>query len=291
MKLGISGQALGPVMSFRDIVALGKQLDIYDYEIWPVNAPGEGEDYAHRDVKEIARIQNGEGIQVHCVTLGAAFNPYSWASAQDYEKLMRSAVDAAAELGAGIVNHYCYHLNMASEHDFRHLEACWRRPLEHAKAVHVRLALENEAHDGTRTPEMMRAILDYFDDPFFLTNFDATNYLHASCEAFPAAYDILKDKIGYVHLKNGCLFRPGAGQRADCRGAAMSGHYNPLPIQYALLSDGAVNIAGLLNRLKEDGVYDGLCTFEPHAHTPEAVKEFYEKDTRWLRSLGFFSNK
>ena len=85
MKLGISGQALGDVMSFREIVRIGKALDITDYEIWPVNAPGDGEDYTDRDVQEVARVQDGEGVRVRCVTLGAAFNEEACRTAQGYE--------------------------------------------------------------------------------------------------------------------------------------------------------------------------------------------------------------
>ena len=36
MKLGISGQALGEVMSFADIVKLGKKYGVTEYEIWPL---------------------------------------------------------------------------------------------------------------------------------------------------------------------------------------------------------------------------------------------------------------
>ena len=46
MKLGISGQALGEVMSFADIVKLGKKYGVTEYEIWPCNA---GADWDYRE--------------------------------------------------------------------------------------------------------------------------------------------------------------------------------------------------------------------------------------------------
>lgn len=287
MKLGISGQALGDVMSFEQIVQMGKKYGIADFEIWPSNAPGEGAGYEGRNVKEVARVCAGEGAQVHCVTLGAAFDPEATRRPEGYAKLLMGALDAAKELGATVVNHYCYYISLSEEHDYARMERYWAEPLRHAREIGVKLALENEAHDGTRTPEDMLRVLRHFDDPFFLTNYDATNYLHASCEGYPAGYELLKPYLGYVHLKNGCLYRPGAGQPEYNRGATMSGHHNPLPIQYCPLPDGAVNIPGLLSRLQEDGSYDGLCTFEPHTR-PEHVEEFYARESRWLRSLGFF---
>ena len=58
------------------------------------------------------------------------------------------------------------------------------------------MALENEAHDCTSTPEKMRRILEYFNHPNFKTNFDAVNYFHASCEGFPGAYKALPHLSG-----------------------------------------------------------------------------------------------
>ena len=92
--------------------------------------------------------------------------------------------------------------------------------------------LENEAHDATRRPELTAAIMEHFQDEAFRTNLDAVNYFHASEEGFPAAYEILKPYIGYVHLKNACLYREGAGQPRENEGAPMSGIYagRPIPV-------------------------------------------------------------
>lgn len=67
----------------------------------------------------------------------------------------------------------------------------------------------------------------------------------------------------------------------------MSGHYAPMPIQYASIEDGCVNIAGLLRRLQNDGLYNGACTLEPHTQ-PQYVEPFYACETTALRKLGFF---
>ncbi|MGI5894943.1 MAG: sugar phosphate isomerase/epimerase family protein [Candidatus Merdivicinus sp.] len=287
MKLGISGQALENVHTFSEIAAIGKRYGVTHFEIWPSNVSGEGAGYEKRDVSEIRKIAQELDITIACVTLGAAFQADAWNSPEEYADLLMSAIEAAKELDCHTVNHYCYALNRSEEVDFSVLERAWLKPLEMAKKSGVVLCLENEAHDATRTPEGMRSILSHFEDDHFKTTFDATNYLHASCEAFPAAYEILKPYIGYVHLKNGCLYRPEAGQESKDRGGPMSGHYAPSPIQYAPLPDGAVNIAGLVQRLKEDDQYHGVCTLEPHT-VPERVEMFYERETGWLRQLGYF---
>lgn len=286
MKLGISGQALGGVLPFADIVALGKQYGVTEYEIWPCNA-GADCDYAEGGLEDVKQVMREEGVRICCVTLGAGFSPEAAADPGRYAAWLLHAVEAAAELGAPVVNHYCGALSPGDSPDFPVLEQCWRAPLERAERLGVTLALENEAHDCTSTPEKMLRILEYFSHPNFKTNFDAVNYFHASCEGFPRAYEVLRPFIGYVHLKNACLYDPRAGQPEDNRGAPMSGLYAPAPIQYAPIPEGAVNIPGLLTRLEQDGEYTGVCTLEPHT-TPEHVEEFYAEESAWLRGLGFF---
>ncbi len=284
MKLGISGQALGGVMTFEQIVRMGKSYGVHDFEIWPINAPGSGAGYAHRDIGEIKRVLEGEGVRIGCVTMGDAFDEAAVADEAGYVSALCSAIEAAKALNAPTVNHYCFHISR-NEPDFARMERYWRRPLALATELDVTLALENEAHDATRTPERMLAVMQHFDHARFKTNYDATNYFHASCEAYPAGYEILKDHIGYVHLKNGCLYRPG--MPPENTGAPMSGIHEPSPIQYTPIPDGAVNIAGLIVRLMEDRQYDGLCTLEPHTR-PEFVEAFYARECAHLHSLGFF---
>ena len=286
MKLGISGQALGDVMSFGDIVKLGKKYGVTDYEIWPCNT-GVACDYAQGDLEGIQKVMRDEDVRIFCVTQGAGFSPEAVADPAVYAEYLIHAVDAAAELGAQVVNHYCGNISSSDLPDFDVLEQYWRGPLEHAEKRGVTLVLENEAHDSTSTPRKMRRILEHFRHPRFRTNFDAVNYFHASCEGFPGAYEVLRPFIGYVHIKNACLYDPEADQPAYNRGMPMSGLYAPAPIQYTTILEGAVNIPALLTRLEQDGEYTGVCTLEPHT-TPEHVEEFYARESAWLRSLGFF---
>lgn len=286
MKLGISGQALGNVKSFREIVQIGKRLDIENFEIWPCNVEVSA-DYGDADASRITSLLKEEHVTVDCVTLGAAYDKDICSSPKTYEELLYHAIEFAARIGAKLVNHYCYWISREEIPDLHRMEEFWAGPLDFAKREGICLVLENEAHDSTRTPESMRTILDHFHDPFFKTNYDVTNYYHASCEGFPAGYEILKPYIGYVHLKNGCLYREGAGQPDPHRGMPMSGLYAPTPIQYAPIPDGAVNIAGLLFRLQEEKSYSGTCTLEPHTQ-PDFVEDFYRRESNWLRALGFF---
>lgn len=287
MNLGISGQALGEVIDFEAIVNMAAKYDISHFELWPCNVPGAGFGYGDRDIDVICEIMGRKDIAIDCVTMEAAFCEQAVENPQYYAGLLTGAIDAAVKVGAKLVNHYCYFINLEEEPNFERMEAFWREPLNYAKEKGITLVLENEAHDATRRPQLMAAIMEHFHDNAFRTNLDAVNYFHASAEGFPAAYEILKPWIGYVHLKNACLYREGAGQPREHQGAPMSGVFSGRPIQYAPIPDGSVNIAGLLNALTEDGVYTGTCTLEPHT-VPECAEMFYERESRWLRGLGYF---
>lgn len=286
MKLGISGQALGDVMSFGDIVKIGKKYGVRDYEIWPVNV-GAGNDYSVVELDGLKALIKTEDIKIHCVTLGCAFSAEAVKSPDIYGEYLMSAIDAAKELGATVVNHYCGEINPHENADFNRLEKYWRAPLLYAEKNGITLALENEAHDCTRTPEKMLKIMEYFNHKNFKTNFDAVNYFHASCEGFPQAYQVLKPYIGYVHIKNACLYSAAQNQPEYNMGAPMSGYHAPNPIQYTPIPHGAVNIPALLSEIESDGEYKGICTLEPHT-TAEHVEEFYARESTWLRQLGFF---
>lgn len=287
MNLGISGQALGDVMDFEAIVDIGLKYGIRHYELWPCNVPGTGFGYRDRKIENVCEVIRRKEVVIDCVTMEAAFCEAAVESPEYYADLLMGAIDAAVAVGAKLVNHYCYFINLDEKPDFERMERFWNRPLAYAKEKHVTLVLENEAHDATRRPELTAAIMAHFQDEAFKTNYDAVNYFHASAEGFPAAYEILRPYIGYVHLKNACLHREGAGQPKENEGAPMSGIYAGRPIQYAPIPDGSVNIAGLVHALKEDGLYMGTCTLEPHT-TPECAEAFYERETKWLRELNLF---
>ncbi|MDD3278065.1 MAG: TIM barrel protein [Lachnospiraceae bacterium] len=287
LQLGISGQALGEVMEFEKIVELAAKYDIRHFELWPCNVPGTGFGYRDRDISVIQRIQKEKDIVIDCVTLEAAFCEQAVETPEYYTELLKGSIDAACAVGAKLVNHYCYFINLDEKPDFERMDAFWLPALAYAKEKGITLVLENEAHDATRRPELTAAIMEHYQDAAFLTNYDATNYFHASAEAFPAAYEILKPYIGYVHLKNACIHREGAGQPKENLGAPMSGVFEPASIQYAVIPEGSVNVAGILTQLLKDGIYTGTCTLEPHT-TPECVEHFYQVESTWLRERGYF---
>ena len=292
MQLGISGQALGREKNLEEILEILQKFRVDAVEFWPFNVPLKGESlefqesrYEGRDVEEAKELVDQFEMEVACVTLGSFSKDFA-SDVDTYSSSLRYAVEVAKELGASVVNHYCYNIAMERGMGRKDLLPYFEPALNKAEELDVTLALENEAHDATRTPEGTLEIIETMDSDNFKTNFDATNYYHASQEAFPYAYDLLQDHIAYVHLKNGCIYNEKASHIEESKGQIMTGVRNPNYIYYPPIPEGAVNIDGLLSRLEEDG-YDGFCSLEPHT-TPENVVKYYEEETEYLRDKGFF---
>lgn len=293
MKLGISGQALSKTRTLEEVLQVLQRFQVNAIELWPENIPAmAGEQYMKgayrgRDIQKAKEILNRYSVDVACVTMGGAFNRDLVMGVEGYARELVYAVEAARELGAKLVNHYCYHICLMDEAlDMGRIIKYFEPAVKKAEELDITLVLENEAHDATRTPEGMLAIVRAVDSSRFKVNFDATNFYHASCEGFPHAYEVLKSHIGYVHLKNGCIFHVGSGHDEYAKGSIMTGVNEGKYIYYPPLPRGAVNMDGLLYRLEMDG-YGGYCTLEPHT-TPEQVEQYYCEEVAYLRKKMLF---
>jgi len=291
MKTAASGFLLADTHSLEDIVVALGRYGLRRIELWPQNIPvldpampHLANRYEGRDVDAARETLANAGVEAVCLALDGAFNPLAGDPAE-YVRSFLHALDVCTELGIGLLNHYCYNFALASDADYRPFLRMLAPVIEKAEALGVTLVLENEAHDATSSPQRMREIIEAADSPAFMTNFDVVNYYQASWEGFPSAYDLLKPYIRYVHLKGGCLAGP-ASTIADSVGGALTGSRAPGAIYYPPLPDGAVNIAGLADRLHADG-YDGYCTIEPHTSVAWA-DHYFRIETDYLRRLGVF---
>lgn len=292
MELAISGETLGSVLPLEKILEIIKGYGVTAIEIWPENIPVlEGKSlvhkrlYANRDIKRAKDILDAAGVKAACICFGAGFEKALAKDRELYASELKRAVQAAHELGAKVVNHYCYYVAMGDSFSIDELKAYYAEAIKEAEKYQIYLALENEAHDITRNPLQMRKIIEAMGSEYFKTNYDATNYYQAGYEGFPYAYEVLKDMIVHVHIKNGCINHPEYGHREECKGGPMTGLLSGEDIYYPVSSDGAVNVDGLLRRLVRDG-YQGFCSLEPHT-TPEVCMEYYKAETEYLYQRGF----
>jgi sugar phosphate isomerase/epimerase len=289
IKLAMSGEALSQDLTLEKALELTRMHDFRYFELWAQNCVSNGGSlhprlFVNRDIHKTAQLFYNSEVQVACVAFGGAFHQEIVTDETLYVHELIRAIEIAAALNAQLVNHYVNLVSPQFEIDFDVLDRYFSKPIKRAEELGIVLVLENEAHDVTHTPENVLSIIRHFNSDHFKSNLDATNFYQASIEAFPYSYQVLKDEIRYVHIKNGCLFDPDAGHLDAWKGGQMSGYHSDHSIYYTLPDQGAVNITGLINRLKQDQ-YSGFITLEPHS-TLENVMAYYEIAIPLMRSLG-----
>ncbi len=278
MKLAINAQMLASRHTLAEAADLVRSLGVEAIEIWPQNIPGgsttaERERYEQKDVIQAGRILQNAGITVACVTLG--FNAMKQCLAGGVATgtaALQGAVDAACQLGARIVN--CYMIGIPKDLFI----AAAKPAAAYAGERGVCIVLENEAHDDSGTAEGMRDILAAVDSPHFSTLYDPCNYYHAYEEPYPYAYDVLQDRIKYVHLKGGCYYPAGASYK----GSPIRG-YTDRFAGYLPLPESAFNVEAIVRCLTTIG-YNGYIALEPHVPA-DVVPDFLREEAPYLQRL------
>jgi sugar phosphate isomerase/epimerase len=279
VKLGVSGQLLARTHTLSEIVDVLQSLDVHAIELWPRNVrggegPEEEQRYEKKEIAGTRRLLDERGMAVACVTLGFGILRHCEERGASYgSDALKGAVDAAAALGAPIVN--CYLAGLSPEL----FVAAAQPAAEYAGTAGVTIVLENEAHDDSGPAASVRAIVEAIGSPHFGTQYDPCNYYHANEEPYPAAYETVKDYVRYVHLKGGCLYDAQARPR-DKKGGTMRGSGEHF-IGYTSIPDGVVNADGVLRRLAQDG-YTGYVTLEPHVDAAEAL-DYYRIDVPYVQ--------
>ncbi len=290
MKIGLNTNTF-PGETLDVLIPMAKDFGIKYFELWGSNLESNGKPavnfyaFSDKDLDKAKKQIEDAGLVVGSISSGLGLDTKMTSDPEAFSRELVATVEAAAFFGAKVVNHYSDKIQPGTTPEIDRLHQYFDAALKRAEELGVTLALENEAGDASRTPENMLAIMQAFDSPNFKTNFDATNYYHASCEAFPYAYELLREHIAYVHIKNGRLYRPG-GFCPDTKwfGGAMT--MEPGTIYYCEAKDGVVNIDGLVHRLAADG-YDYMCTLEPHTTRENAIEAIHG-EVKYLRATGLF---
>jgi len=292
MKIGLNANTFAESDNLESILNLTNEFGIKNIEFWATNLEDTAESVSRyafkgKDVKKAKEMLKKAGINVCCLTYGAGLDASFVKEKKLFSEEFVRAVEIAYDLGATVINHYADEMRKYEEINLSYYEEYWGAAIKRAEELGIVLALENEAHDMIKTPENMLKLIKGFNSKSFKTNFDATNYYQASCEPFPYSYEILKDHIAYVHIKNGCKYNPLYCIDSEWIGGAMSRDYAESRIYYLEAKSGAVNIDGLVHRLKADG-YAGYCTLEPHTTRQKAI-DCIKSEVAYLRAKGIFT--
>lgn len=118
----------------------------------------------------------------------------------------------------------------------------WRQYMEAAEAYpQITLLHENEKEIFGDTPERCLTLLQAINSPQLRMAFDPANFVQCDVETYPHVYDLLKDYVSYVHIKD----------------AKFEDH----EVYPAGFGDG--HVAEILTGLANRG-YEGYLSIEPH---------------------------
>ena len=229
-------------------------------------------------VRETEALLAKYGIKAHSVSAFTKLNEVVHERVGETQDLINESLQIAAMLGAQFSLTYfgANALLDDAEAIARYVE--FVRPcLRKAEETGVMLLIDNlfdivpeeipptfrsryRSSDVTRSARGCRHLLEAVNSPWFQYNYDPGNFFCAGEEPYPYAYDLLRDFIRSVHLKDVVKYdRELHGDpdnlflQRDLRGDFMC----------VAIGAGAVNYDALLRRLRADG-YQGTLILEPH---------------------------
>ncbi len=275
-RLAVSGTEY-PHRPIQELLQVATQLNVRNLELWiPHN-------FAFEDVSKVEKELSRLGLSAVVVSTWTQLNLPG--DVQPRQELIRQSINAAKVLGARSVNTY-FGANPARsvEESISAYREAIMPLVECAENEGVIITLENEfeesGFDVTRRAEQVLKILDAVNSPAFKANFDPCNFYFAGEEAYPFGYQILKEFIGYVHLKDGMKFSPklfpDPGEGFLWKD--MSGEYVCCP-----LGMGAINHRALLREIL-DSPYTGYFGLEPHVR-PELLLSSFQQSLQFIRQL------
>ncbi len=268
-KIAISGTEF-PFRPIEEVYAMAKYLGVPNLELWiPHN-------FEYADLAQVKSDLERLELSTICVSTWTQLNLPGNVSQR--QALIIRSIKAAKELGASIVNTYFGADSMKTpEQALQAYKDNISPCLELAEKEDITIVLENEFDpsgvDPTRSADFVLELVQAINSTKFRLTFDGCNFYFAGEEPYPYAYNLLRDYIGYVHIKDGMKYHkdlyaePGEGFLWQDK----SGDYICCE-----MGTGAIPYSSLIERLLTDG-YDGYLTMEPHIH-PNQLKEIFQKN-------------
>lgn len=283
--LSISGHWFRECSLGQLLNLLRTELGVSSVGLWPHN-------YAGLTSEEIRAALREE--DAHAYALNVPSTEWRLNTGSDPESAQMAIIEAlqlAYDLGSGLVQTYCGTQPAANIATSVEVFADELRPcVLEAERLGVVLAVENnldQKHEdpaGTnpsRAPESLLDVAKTVSSPNFGVVYDACNFLAVGEEPFPGPYELLREHIVSVELKDVVRYRHGLHGKAESLhllNDGIEGAFLPVPV-----GQGALNTDGLLRRLANDS-YDGPLVLDPFARGA-ALLPYCASSLAYIRSV------
>jgi len=198
-------------------------------------------DLTDEDVTKLKEKMDKEGIKVSSIgspigkiKITDEFQPH-------LDKLAR-VIEIAKKLETRCIRVFSYYIDKGDDLEKWHDEVIFRmkKMAELAEKEGVILLHENEKDIWGELPEQCDRIIREVNSPALRAVFDPANFIQAGATPYPNAYNIMKEHIEYMHIKD----------------ALENGHVVPAGF-------GIGGIESILADLKSSG-WTGFLSLEPH---------------------------
>jgi len=226
---------------------LKTQMDVLDshgikfIEMRGVNGRNISE-YTAEEAKAIKKQLDDRGFKVSAI--GSPIGKIKITDSFDeHLKLFKKIIEIAKILDTKYIRMFSFFMPEGEKAENYRDEVLrrWQLFIRAAEGSGLILLHENEKEIYGDTPERCKDLLDSLNCPYLRATFDPANFIQCDCETIPHSYDLLKDHIEYVHIKD-----------------ANQSDHKVVPAGYG---DGRV--PELLKILKDIG-YNGFLSLEPH---------------------------
>ncbi len=260
MKLVLSGgESIFENKPISRLIEVSDLFDIDYLDLWhPKNTMCDS-------MEEISESFKKNNKKVVCITTWSHL--CSENNLENEKKKLIESIEIAKYFGAPRVNTYFGHMEARDDEKAINIYIdALSSVLEIAKKNDIVICLENEfdsrgndpeCSDITRSADSLLSLVKKVGSPYFRITYDPSNFNLAQEEEYPYAYEILKDYIDYIHIKNGRKYI----NKTDDNQRIWSDHgrnYIFCPID-----EGAVDYRNLIRKCEEYNP-DWLYAFEPH---------------------------
>lgn len=221
-------------------------------------------DLTDTDIKRVKDLIETRDLKVSCIShhnlsalpLDTAVDASAYRS---HISTLQRCIDVAQALGTNLVRIFSLRKEMVlfgaepiiSEGAWSTLLNRLEEPLRIADAADITLVIETAISGNVTSAHLARKLIDKLDVPHLKVLWDPCSSLYCTEVPYPDGYEIIREYIAHVHLKDGVVNLPAATfDFCAMRQGQMDPYYNDI-----------------VNALKRDG-YDGAISLES-VYTPE----------------------
>ena len=221
-------------------------------------------DLTDADIERVKGLINDRDLKVSCIShhnlsalpVDTAIDAPAYRS---HIETLQRCIDVAQALGTNLVRIFSFRKEMVlfgaepiiSEDAWTTLLNRLEEPLRIADAAGITLVIETAISGNVTSAYLARKLIDELDVPHLKVLWDPCSSLYCTEVPYPDGYNMIRDSLAHVHLKDGVVNLPAATfDFCAMRQGQMAPYYNDI-----------------VDALKRDG-YDGAISLES-VYTPE----------------------